>query len=412
MKFDIGVTAEPCEGGNPDRGCIYLGIIDDETGPFAATAPALVGGQKAFWATVNATGGIAGAFDVTIPDDLVKDGQYKPDVTVQKYTQIADSIAALAMLLGTPQGIATLDSMKADNTIAAPMTWWSGWGFDSTDYGLVLEFGTNYCFEAMNAVDWAIQAVPAAGRSTVASVGIVKFPGDYGDDYAAGVAKAAEADGLKVAWQQVIIPASAGGDPTQAEAVAKIAADPVDVVFVVSGPSELAAVVGGAAQVLGEKVPIFIGASPTWNPGLLKTAASAAFELGIYYQSAPFGPWGYDSVGHEKMRTALGDVPGNFFFVAGWASQYALKAAFEAAYAAGDLTKAGIYAAAQNLTDVDYEGMMPARSFAGAPNDVFPRGSLMSGVDTSAVDGVSVLKDFFTGPTAAKYDFTEPCAKP
>jgi len=202
------------------------------------------------------------------------------------------------------------------------------------------------------------------------------------------------------------------GDPTQAEAVAKIAADPVDVVFVVSGPNELAPIVGGAAQVLGEKVPIFIGASPTWNPGLLKTAAAPAFEAGIYFQSSFVGPWAYDSVGHEKMRTALGDVPPNIFFVAGWSSQYALKAAFEAAYAAGDLTKAGIYAAAQTLTDVNYDGMMPARSFAGDPNDVFPRESLIGRVDTSAPDGISVVQDFFVGPTAAAYDFTEPCALP
>jgi ABC-type branched-subunit amino acid transport system substrate-binding protein len=411
VAFDVGVTAEPCDGGDADHGCIYLGVIDDESGPFAAASPALVAGQKAFWATVNAEGGIGGAYDVVIPDDLVKDGQYKPDVTVQQYTTIADSVAALAMLLGTSQGIAALDPMKADNTIAVPMTWWSGWDFTAYDQGLILEFGTNYCFESMNSVDWATQALPANGR-TLETIGILKYPGDYGNDYAAGAKVAAEADGLTIAWEEQIVPISAGGDPTQAEAVAKIAADPVDLVLVVSGPSELAPIVGGAAQTLGESVPIFIGASPTWNPGLLQTAAAPAFELGIYYQSGFVGPWAYESPGHAKMREALGDVPGNFFFVAGWASQYALKAALEDAYAAGDLTKAGIYAAAQGLTDVDYDGMMPSRSFAGEPNNVFPRQSLLSGIDTSAVDGVSVVQDFFVGPTAQSYDFTEPCALP
>ena len=411
LKFDVGVTSEPCDGGNPDHGCIYLGAIDDESGPFAAASPALIGGQKAFWATVNAEGGIGGAFDVAMPDDLIKDGQYKPDVTVQQYTTIADSVVALAMLLGTPQGIATLDSMKADSTIGVPMTWWSGWDFTQYDQGLILEFGTNYCFESMNSVDWAVGALPAAGRQ-LETIGILKYPGDYGDDYAAGAEVAAEADGLTIAWEQQIIPISAGGDPTQAEAVAKIAADPVDLVMVVSGPSELAPIVAGAAQTLGEAVPIFIGASPTWNPGILQTAAAPAFEAGIYYQSGFVGPWAYESAGHEKMRAALGDVPGNFFFVAGWASQYALKAALDAAYAANDLTKAGIYGAAQTLSDVEYDGMMPSRSFVGDPNDVFPRESLLSGIDTSAVDGVSVVQDFFVGPTASSYDFTEPCALP
>ncbi len=412
VKTGVGITSEPCPDGNPDRGCIYLAIIDDETGPFAATAPALVGGQKAFWAVTNAEGGIGGEFDVAIPDEFVKDGQYKPDVTVQQYTQVADEVVGLAMLLGTPQGIATLDSLNADNTIAAPMTWWSGWTFESVDHGLVLEFGTSYCFEGMNALDWAVGAVPAAGRDAVAKVGILKFPTDYGNDYAVGVNEAAAANGLEVAWEVPIIPVSAGGDPTQAEAVAQVVSDPVDVVFVVSGPSELAPIVGGAAQQLGADAPIIIGAAPTWNPGLMQTAAAPAFESGIYFQSAFTGPWDYDSVGHEKMRTALGDVPGNFFFVAGWESQYAIRAALQAAYEAGDLTKAGIAAAARSLANVDYDGMMPSRSFAGDPNDVAPRETLIAKVDTSATDFTSVAQDFFVGPTAKAYNFTEPCAAP
>ena len=59
VAFDIGVTEEPCEAGNPDHGCIYLGILTDQSGPFQAASPALVGGQRAFWAAANAAGGAA-----------------------------------------------------------------------------------------------------------------------------------------------------------------------------------------------------------------------------------------------------------------------------------------------------------------------------------------------------------------
>ena len=54
VATDVGVTDEPCPGGNPDNGCIYLGVLTDESGPFAAAAPALFGAQQAFWAAVNA----------------------------------------------------------------------------------------------------------------------------------------------------------------------------------------------------------------------------------------------------------------------------------------------------------------------------------------------------------------------
>ena len=184
------------------------------------------------------------------------------------------------------------------------MSWWSGWGFESEDRGLVVEFGTNYCFEAMNAVDWSMDALPAAGRATPATVGILAFPTDYGEDYAAGVRIAAETNNLTVAWEAPVIPVSAGGDPTQIEAVQQVINNPVDVVYLVTGPTETAAIVAGAAS--QGATNIFIGAAPSWNVGLLASAAAPVFEAGIYYQSSFTAPWDYDSVGHEKMLQTLG----------------------------------------------------------------------------------------------------------
>ena len=79
IATDVGVTEEPCPDGNPDRGCIYLGVLTDESGPFKGAAPALYGGQQLFWAAVNAEGGIGGAYDVALPADLKKDTSYTED---------------------------------------------------------------------------------------------------------------------------------------------------------------------------------------------------------------------------------------------------------------------------------------------------------------------------------------------
>ncbi|MGI9586239.1 MAG: ABC transporter substrate-binding protein [Acidimicrobiia bacterium] len=413
VAFDVGVTAEPCPEGDPDRGCIYLGILTDESGPFAAASPALVGAQRAFWAGANAAGGIGGEFDVALPDDLARDTQYLPDVFVQQYNDIAGEIAAVAQSLGTSQTIAALDDYNRDNTAAAPMSWWSGWAFDDVDHGLIVEFGTNYCFEAMNAVDWSMEAVPAAGRPAPTSVGILAIPNDYGLDYSAGVIMAAEANGLEVAWEAPVIPVSAGGDPTQAEAIQQILASPVDVVYLVTGPTETAAIVAGAAS--QGATNLFIGAGPSWNVGILATAAAPAFEAGIYFQSNFVGPWQTDTPGHEAMRQTLAaggidESSANDFFVAGWVSQYGLKAALDQAYASGDLTKEGIATAARSLTTVSYQDMMADRSFGGDPNTEFPRMSLMGAVDVNEPTGISVIQDFFVGPTSAAFEFTEACA--
>jgi hypothetical protein len=412
VVFDVGITEEPCPDGNPDHGCIYLGVLTDQSGPFQAAAPALVGGQRAFWAAANAAGGIGDAFDVILPDDLTKDTQYSPEVFVQQYNDIAGEIAAVAQSLGTSQSIAALDDMARDNTVAAPMTWWSGWAFDDNDHGLVIEFGTNYCFEAMNAFDWSMTAVPAAGRPTPTRVGILAFPGDYGADYGAGVKAAAEANGVEVAWESVVIPISAGGDETQAEAIGQLLADPVDVVYLVTGPSETGAIVGGAAA--QGATNLFIGAAPSWNVALLGSAAAPAFEAGLYFQSAFVGPWQYESVGHETMRQTLAAVGiteenANDFFVSGWVSQYGLKAALDQAYANGDLTKAGIVEAVGSLTTVSYAGMLAERSFDGDPNEQFPRMSLVGGVDVTQPTGIAVVQDFFVGPTSEALDFTQAC---
>ncbi len=428
----VGVTEEPCPGGNPDNGCIYLGVLTDETGPFRGAAPALYAGQQLFWAAVNAEGGIGGSYDVALPENLKKDTQYLEDVFVTQYAQIADEVAAIAQSLGTPPTLAAIDEYLRDNTVAAPMSWWSGYAFAEAegpgdfrgDQGLIVEFGTNYCFEAMNAVDWATVAIPAATGREFATAGILAYPTDYGFDYAAGVQIGAEANGIEVLWSDPVLPVAITGAESQPEALARIASDPVDIVFLSVGPFETAQIVAGAAVQLGESVPLFIGSGPTWNRALLASDAAPVFETGIYFQSSFVPGWDYDSPGHAKMRATV-DAAGleaNDFFVAGWTSQYGLKQVLENAFAAGDLTKAGIAAAALALDEVDYEEMMISRTFQGDPNEIFPRWSVIGRYSAESTTGMETITGlpgeepghpgFFIGPTAAAFEFTEACSMP
>lgn len=393
IKTDVGVSAEPCPNTpNKDNGCIYLGTISDLTaGPFAPLAVPITEAQKAFWKRVNEGGGISG-YDVDVTS-YVKDNKYNPETHRQVYQEIKGKILGLVQTLGSPTTAAIINDLKSSKVVSAPASWTSAWAFED----VILESGTSYCMEAMNSVDYATDDLKAK------SIMAVHYPGDYGDDAAAGAKIAAEKRGLQFTDVE-----TAPGQDNQAGAIQAITSKKPDVVILTTAPTEAAVIVGQAAArgFTGK----FIGTSPTWNPALLKSPAAEAFKK-LYVQSGPWAPFGADTPGHQAMRDAIGKVTPNDGYTAGWAWSYPMKAALEKAIENKDLTRAGLLAAVKQLENVDYEGMLPegAGNYAAAPAEAVFRQSLISKVDESAPTGVAVEKDFFTGQTAQGHDFSKPC---
>lgn len=389
-----GITEEPCPNAvNEDNGCIYLGVISDLTkGPFAPLAVPITDAQKAFWKKVNEDGGIDG-YDIDITK-YIRDSEYNPELHNEKYQEIRDEILALGQTLGSSPTLAILEDMKSDHIIGVPASWNSAWEFEDQ----IIESGANYCFEAMNGVDWAVE-----NRGVKQSVLHIGYAGDYGGDASKGVEAAAEAHGL--AYKHIETPA---GQDNQAGAVGAVLKEKPDLVFITTGPAEMATIVGGAAA-RGYKGTV-VGSSPTWNPALVKSPAAPALEA-MYFQAGPWGPWGTDTPGHQAMRDALGDVTPNDGYTAGWAWSYPLLAAMKKAAEDGDLTRESLEEAAVDLEDIDFEGMLPegSESTAGDPSEVAFRESVISGVDTKAPTGVKIVQDFFVGPTAESAEFSEPC---
>lgn len=394
IRTDVGVTSEACpDAVNSDNGCIFLGTISDLTeGPFAPLAVPVTAAQVAFWQRVNENGGIGG-YDVDVTK-YVRDNKYNPEVHNQAYQEIKGDALALAQTLGSPTTAAILEDMKANDVVAAPAAWTSAYDFED----VIVESGTNYCFEAMNSVDWAARELGAQ------KVMAVHYPGDYGGDAAGGVEAAAEALGLEFADAE-----TGQGTTNQGAAIQAILSQQPDVVFVTTGPADAAAIIGQAAA--GGFQGAFVGTSPTWNPALLQSPAAPALKA-AYYQSGPWAPFGGDSAGHEAMREALGEgVTPSDGHTAGWIWSYPIKAALEAAIDNGDLTRAGLLEAVQGLETVDYEGMLPAEAgnYAGEPSEAAFRQSVISKVDEAAPTGVSVVEDLFASETAQSFEFSGPC---
>jgi ABC-type branched-subunit amino acid transport system substrate-binding protein len=389
VATDFGVTSEPCPSAvNPDNGCIYLGTLTDLTGPFAGFGEPLTSAQEAFWQRVNEAGGIAAtgvelAYDVDVTSYQESTG-YDPTEHSRLYQEMKPNILALAQTLGTPQTQAILEDMKASDIIAAPAGYSSLFNFED----VILESSANYCVETMNSVDYAVETYE------IESVLSVHFEGDYGEDAAAGAQIAAENNGLE--FDHVPTPP---GAEQQEEAVGRILATQPDLVIITTGPTEAAAIVGGAAA--NDFTGRFIGTNPTWNPALLASDAGPAL-LALYQAGGTFPTFGSDTPAHEALAAAIG-TPGdlNDGYTAGWMWQYPIKTVLEQALANEDLTRAGVRAVAANLSSVDYEGMLPAEAgnFAGGAAAQI-RQSRISDPDPDAPTGLSTARDYFVGPTA------------
>lgn len=414
VQFDLGVTAAPCaDAVNEGNGCIYLGIITDLSGPFAALGRPLTDAQVDFWGVVNAAGGIDG-WDVVITQENTIDGQYQGPATVEGAADLAARVLGLAQSLGTPQTQAAIDAVFDDqDMVVVPATWWSGWAFDDLDRGLVMEAGSSYCFDAMNGL--AFLTSPNALDSTAFPWAVVYFQGDYGGDYLSGAKIAAAALGMSDPIEIAQAPDVVGGDAAAAATVAQlVAAEPMVVLFA-TGPTEMAKIAGGLAVAFGatpEKLPVLLGAGPTWNVAL-KGSAVMPYLTQAYFNTSPWAGWDTETPGHAAMRAAAeaSDRDPANAYIAGWAFQYTWLTLLTEAIASGDLTRANVRALAADLEGIDFQGMVgdAPGSYAGEPADFAARGTIISKASVDTSDGLNPITPFFTSPIAAGFPYEGAC---
>ena len=91
-----------------------------------------------------------------------------------------------------------------------------------------------------------------------------------------------------------------------------------------------------------------------------------------------------------------------------------LHQALQAAYDAGDMTQAGVLAAAKQLESVTFEGLAPDETYVGEPNERVQRAQFISQPDPAGLaggtsTGVTLLESMYTSPIAEAYQFDEAC---
>jgi ABC-type branched-subunit amino acid transport system substrate-binding protein len=401
---DFGVDA--------DNKVIKLGLLADLTGSFAPLVIDITDAQSVYWDNVNAAGGIDG-WTVEL---VIEDTNYNVEQHIEKYEKIRDEVVAISQSTGSPTNVANLDAFKEDDMLFIPLSWYSGWGIPEFDGGLAFEQNTNYCIEAMNLMDF----INEQGGTSVA---LVTFPGDYGQDAAAGVKLAADFYGIDIAYdgEAVVIP---GQDQTPV--ITEIINSGADWVFATTNASTFAEILGGAVQ--GGYTGMWTGSLPTYDFRLLDTPVAQILDQ-VFYQSAYQVAWGEDVAGlqpvEEAMRAAYPDRRPSDAFVIGWNESIAIHEALKVAIANGDLTRAGVAAAANSLTGIDFSGTSPNQSYAGTPNEYVQRqiaiykpsleaytaagGAEQTLSDEDTTTGSLLEKDFFVGEAAAGFEYSAPC---
>jgi hypothetical protein len=392
-------------------------VISDLTdGLMAPIGAPMTAAQEDFWTVIADSGGLEG-FDVAITADTTVDAHHDPQQHVAGFARIETEIVALAQSMGIAPTRAALPRYDEADMIGAPATWWSGWAFDAFDRGLIVEAGASYCVESMNAFDFVVQETVGdesgeeSGQESEDAgftYAIVASPGDYGGDYAAGVRIAAAAHGMGDPVAEILqIPIWAEGDVT--ETIDALVDAAPDVVFLATGPGEMAQIVSGAHQ--GGLTATYVAARRSWDAALLGHEALLPLLEESLLLSSPLGEWAAESEGHAAMRDAaerFGRQP-NVGYADGWVLQYNLLALLEQAIAEGDLTRAGIREAAGQLAEIDYGGMLPRGSLVGSPDEIIVRQSLVLRVDSTQPDGLAAATPLFAGPTVSDYTFDAPC---
>lgn len=398
---------------------IRVGMLADLSGPFSALVKDIVLAQQVFWDKVNAEGGIGGRqIELVIEDNRYDVPTHKQKFAAMK-AQDANGVLIISQSAGSPHSAAIKDDLEENQMIAIPLSWYSGWAGPTFGKNL-FEAYSNYCLESMNLMEWMQQ------NQDVKTLAVVSFPGEAGQDAAAGAKKGAEAVGLELVYDgegKVVPPTPTNPNPEVGGIIEAIVSRKPDLVFVAANPSALGRIMGGAAAkgFTGK----WTGFTPSYNPALLKSDVKNVIDTS-YYQSGYTVAFGTDVPGMQEMSDAIKaarpDAPVSDAYVFGWTEAQITAAILRKAAEGGDLTRAGVEKAAFELDEVDFGGLAPSQTWKGNPNDYIVRetylfkpraANYVEGPIGTGNTGSELLAGPFASQAAKDYDFEAngPCYK-
>ena len=154
---------------------ITLGVLTDQSGPFAALATSIAQGRQLFWDARNADGGVC---DRSV-EFTTSDHGYNAQNATSLYADMQPDVLAFAELLGSPMIAALLPAIGQDTVPTMAVSWSS----NLLDSPYIVIAGTTYDVEMINVVQWLLDEGRIAEGDTI---GHIYLEGDYGENALAG----------------------------------------------------------------------------------------------------------------------------------------------------------------------------------------------------------------------------------
>lgn len=395
---------------------IYVGVLADLTGPFSGTVVDVVDTQLAFWSRLNDEGGIGGR-KVEV---LIANTGYDLATHVEKYGALKDRVAMFAHSTGSQQTLAILPNLIEDNLLALPVTWYSGWSDPALGANL-LETGSNYCMEAMNTISYLDEQHKESTGSAL-KLALITFPDDFGRDSAAGARYAADQLGIEIVYdgEGTVIP---GQDLRPIAAAA--AASGADYTWVATDPISMVEIVGTALQ---------LGYTGQWGVAMvsfsdrLLSTALGDYMAGNMFMSTLILPLGAEADAMDEVISVLTEAYPDRYpstgLIEGYLEYVVARTVLERASELGDLTPAGVVAAAAQIGSLSYGGLAPSNIYSGDASSTVTRataiyrpdkslfdaqGGLEATLGAGAISPLSPIRGFTASQLAAEYDFQGPC---
>lgn len=380
-------------GFDPVKMEINLGVITPLTGAVAAIGKPLTAGNEVFFKYINEEkGGIAGKYKVVLQ---IEDSQYIPQNGVQAYNKIKGNVSMFAQVLGTPVTKAVLPQLNTDGIVAAPASLDADWVREKH----LLPIGGPYQIQMINAASWLINEGGGKGKTMCA----LSQDDAYGQAGIAGVDYAAKELGFEVKVKATFKALT----PDFTAQVQQLKGAGCQVVYLVSTPTDTGKALGTAAQ-QGFN-PQWIGQSPSYI-GALAASPLKDYLAKTFFLASEGTEWGDTTVPGMKdmldrlQKYAPSQVP-DYYFAFGYNQARAVTQVLEKAIALGDMSRAGILKAMEEVGTLTFDGLSGDYEYGTAAERKPPRTSTIFKINPAKPIGIEKVKYNFESEAAKKFAF-------
>jgi ABC-type branched-subunit amino acid transport system substrate-binding protein len=404
VALAVGVTSQAAFAGGVHSGktppdvpgfdgsTIKLGVITPESGIVSVIGKPLTEGNRVYWEAKNAQGGVAGKYKVELS---AEDSQYQVEAALQGYDKLKGDVVAFQQILGTQIVKSVNTRLKAENGFGGPASLEGVWVKQPN----LMPFGTPYQVGAASGLDWYLKN-GGQGKKVCA----IAQDDAYGASGLDGLTQAAKTEKVKVAKTVRF----ATGSDVSAQ-VGELADANCDAVFLLVTVADTNSIV---TKMIGRNFsPQLLGQAPSWLGQLASNPDTGAFYQEHYVWLGYGAAWGDESVpGMAKMladqRQFAPDQQPDIYFQFGYGQAWAMDQILERAAKNGDLSKAGIKKASNQVGTLKFEGLAGDFKYGKSAKDRNPpRDSTIAKPAPGQPNGLQIIETNYTSNAGNKVKF-------